>query len=167
MINPTITIISKSEVGYGGNNVGKGTNRKNSSIKKIGVLRRNINNASSFINKPSLLKVGSKLTSSSAGALGAVGVSLAVINLVGTTVKKGTNIYTQVKSASSGDTIKYHNLNKRTSRFWSPISTAIGDIWQYGIITPMELKRENQVVEYNRRLTGSLIDTREINKGVF
>ncbi len=73
------------------------------------------------------------------------------------TAEKGVNIYSTVMMAKSGDTIQYENLNKKMSLIANPGAFAKKAVWEYGILEPMKVARENEKLEYNRQLTGSLI----------
>jgi hypothetical protein len=49
----------------------------------------------------------------------------------------------------------------------NPISYFKKSIWNYGILKPMEIARQNEILDYDRQLTGNVILSGSQQKGTF
>lgn len=94
-------------------------------------------------------------------------VAMASIKLTGAMVQTGINIYASYQEAKSGEKIKYDNMRAVTNYIFHPMSFVKQSIWDYGVIRNMELKRENETLNYQRQLTGNVIYAKNYNNGSF
>ena len=160
MANHTITVKSRHKGGTGG------AGGKGGLIEKTG---KKTSTLEFFQNKNSLgaktirgiqmarqLNVGAAVSSMGGGA----SMALAVAQEAGSMLRQGFNIYASIMEAKSGETMRYHNLRQGVRAMTQPISFLKTGLFDYGIVAPLQINRQNQMLEYDRQLTGSLINGR-------
>lgn len=143
MANHTITVVTKGGGGGGGKNnikdkIDKGNKNKINGVRLI----RNIMKANPITMIPALA-----LT---------MEISKTAINMT-------SNIF----EAKTGNTMRYSNIRATASMITNPFGALKTAIWDYGIIKPMQIARQNETLNYDRQLTGNVIYSGNKQKGVF
>ena len=148
MANHTITIVNKSD----GGEITKpgGKNNVDDKIKK-----------SLFKNIISGVKTGRSLLSM--GTLKKVAPIFVALQAA----KVITDFSANYMEAKTGDSMRFHNMKSMAGFLANPFSTAKTLIWDYSIIEPMRLARQNESLNYDRQLTGNVIYSGNKQKGVF
>jgi len=151
-VNPIITVIYKKETtGGSGGNQGGGMpkrNTKNSATSALSFFRK-VKRPISLIEKSPM------------------GVSMAIYLAMGQVAQKGVNFFTKLDEAKTGNKLRNYNINQRTNMIVNPFAYAKKGIWEYGVVQPMVVNRQNEMLMYDRRLTGNIIYGEGKQKGIF
>lgn len=116
-----------------------------------------------FVNITSSLNVSGAISMAGGG----VGLTMATLNTGKSTMQKGTNIYFDYMTASSGEEMRYQNKKNFLNLVLNPISTGKKFIWDYGILETQRVARQNEMLNYNRQLTNNVAFSRSMQKGQF
>ncbi len=170
MANHTITIVNR--MGGGGAGGGDGTARqsnvsKTNSATSIKKKLEDKNSKKSGILKA--IKIGRNLNVGSAVGLmgGGAGMAVAVAQEMGSTLRQGTDLYANYMTSRTGETMRYHNLKQRVNVLTKPVSFAKQAIWDYGVVAPMEIARQNENLNYQRQLTGNMVFSKTFQNSTF
>lgn len=98
---------------------------------------------------------------------GGAAMAMATIKTSASVAQSGVNIYASYQEAKTGEKIKYDNMRAIANYIVNPMSYVKQSIWDYGVIRNMELKRENETLNYQRQLTGNVIYAKNYNNGSF
>jgi hypothetical protein len=151
-VNPTISVIYTKKVeggGQGGKGVpshskkGKATNSSN--------FFKGIKNPQGFLMNKAMSGLG----------------GMAVYMAVAQTASKLTSIYTQVNEARTGNKVSNYNLNQAVNAFKNPLGYIKKGLWEYGVIEPMVVARQNEALMYDRVLTGQMVYGEGKQRGIF
>jgi hypothetical protein len=107
------------------------------------------------------LNIGGGLNMMSGGAVPA----LAVAREVAAIANQAVNIYSQFMEAKTGEGMKYHNMRQGISIITNPMGFAKTAVWDNYILGQMVVNRQNQSLEYDKQLTGSLINGKLYQSG--
>ncbi len=167
MANHTITVINQN-AGSGGSGGGGGSTSKivktgstTSITKQLDAKSNNKFNIMKSLKIAKNLDVGQALSSTGSGMAGAVATAV----MVAKTTQQVVDVYSTYMTAKSGETMKYHNLKQTYKMFTSPISYIKSAVWDYGIIAPMEISRQNESLNYQRQITGNIIHSKSFQNG--
>ena len=152
MANHTITVINKSGGsgnGGGGTKPSGKTNQKDK-MEKIGD-KKKVNGVRLFRNIIRMNPIA---------MLPTLQLSMEVAN-------QGVNMVTNILEAKTGNTMTYNNIRAKSSILTNPVGAIKTAVWDYGIIKPMQLARQNETLNYDRQLTGNVIYSGNKQKGVF
>lgn len=151
MANHTITVINKS----GGNGNGGGTRAKGKTNFEDGINKT--------FSKRAINGIQTAKGVSTLSILKKVAPAFLTLEMV----KTGINLTTNILEAKTGNTMRYSNIRSAVSLISNPLSMGKTLIWDYGIIQPMVLARQNENLNYDRQLTGNIIYSGNKQKGVF
>ncbi len=153
-VNPIISIVYTKKIEGGGENSSpQGITKPQKTIKGTSATNHFNKN-----KKQNLKFVGKNLMGKSG-----LGTAMAVLQVA----DKGVGVYTQVAEGYTGDKLKYGNLRKLSNSIANPIGFAKKAVWDYGIIRPMIIQRQNEMLMYDRRLTGQMIYGEGKQRGIF
>jgi hypothetical protein len=153
-VNPIISII------YTKKNDGGQQSGTSQGVQKP----QKVEKETSAVNHFNKKKVGiSKFIGKSALNYGTMGKIMAGVQMA----NKGIQMTTQLAEAYSGDSISYQNLRNLSNAYANPFGFAKKAIWDYAIIRPMIVERQNEMLMYDRRLTGQMIYSEGKQRGIF
>ena len=116
-----------------------------------------------FVNIASSLNVSGAISMAGGG----VGLTMATLNTSKSSLQRGTNLYFDYMTASSGEDMRYQNKKNLIGLMVNPVSTAKKFFWDYGILETKRIARQNEMLDYNRQLTNNVAFSRSMQKGQF
>lgn len=150
MANHTITVVTKGCGGGDNNNGGSGKNNIKNKIDKIGN-KSKVNGVVLFKNLMRMNPIA----------------MIPSLSLAMEVAQRSVNMTTNILEAKTGNTMRYSNIRATASILTNPVGALKTAIWDYGIIKPMEIARQNEALNYDRQLTGNVIYSGNKQKGVF
>ena len=163
MANHTITVISQNN--GSGNQDGRSSNIQR--IPKATSVKSNFEKRSSKQNIINGMRINKSSLKKAVSATAGIAPALAIVGMVAKASEASYSIYSSVMMSKTGEKMKYHNINQGYSMATNPISYFKKSIWNYGILKPMEIARQNEILDYDRQLTGNVILSGSQQKGTF
>lgn len=151
MANHTITVVTKG----GGGGGGGGTKAKGKTNFEEGINKT--------FSKRAVNGIQTAKGISTMGMIKKIAPAFLTLEVAKTAINMTTNIL----EAKTGNTMKYNNIRSAVSLITNPLSFGKALIWDYAIVQPMIIARQNEALNYDRQLTGNVIYSGNKQKGVF
>lgn len=100
----------------------------------------------------------------SSGKIPTGGAVIALAMAAAQLAEKTVGIYSNFMESKTGEAMRYHNLRQTMNIIARPGSFLKQAIWDYGVVAPMRINRQNEMLNYNRELTGSVIHSKVLGK---
>lgn len=93
---------------------------------------------------------------STLGSFGGATPAVAIAQEITRGVKQAVGLYIDYQTASTGETMKYHNMRQTMNAITNPGQFIKKAIWEEGVLRNLEIARQNTALDYERQLTGNL-----------
>lgn len=149
-MNNTITVINRNEGNDNNSSTYKRSNSKVSAHKTFATKNFSSNGLGGNIFKN--IKTATKFN-----AIAELSRSVPAIAIAVGSSKATYKIYKTIDVAKSGEAMKWRNLDQNISALVRPINYFKTAIYNEGYLRNLQLSRQNEMLEYNKKLTGSLV----------